>query len=784
VRGVLTQIRAAVLRRRAQTATVLIISLLASSVATMALTLLVRSTQPWDDAFARYAGAHMIFHLDGAEVTADQLAATATLPGVVAAGPPRETALVGFDDAGKKGQLQLIGRSDPGGSLDRIPIAAGRWPQRAGEIVVTRTDDSSIPFRPRLGETIQALTERGLVDFKVVGEAIDLGGHDLELDFTNGIKAAWVLPADVEALVDGRQVPLGYEMAYRFRNAATEDQLAADRQEVESALPAGAETQSVRDWLVLRDDSIWLIQLFGGIIVAFTIFALLAVTVIVGSVVAGSVLSSYREIGVIKALGYTPAQVVAVYVGQMAVPALVGALAGLPLGALLSRPLLDDAAASLKLPEPSVFDPVVASVVPVALLLLVIAAAFVPALRAAATDSVRAIALGTAPPATRRSRLAVGLARLSVPRPMSIGAGDAFARPVRALLTVSALAIGIATATFAITFEANGLLLTSDPSSYGRAQDLVINRYPGISDATLSRQLAGQPETQAVVSQRVLQMHVQSEKDPIVLYAVRGDLGGLGYKAIEGRWFEKPGEAVIAGDVARKGNLGIGDTFDGSVVGGPALRLRVVGLVNDFNTNGASVRVGWDTVAGVMPDLAPDQYLVKLRPGSDASAYGRRIAAIAPDFLDARPTTRADINYYVGLLTYMVTGLSLVLLVIAAAGVFNAARLTTRERVRDIAVLKAIGMSGPQIALMLVASTLVLTVVATVVGLPLGIWLEGVIWSSVLAGAGIVINLTAGLSILPLSAALLVAFVLAMLGAALPARWAAATPVAQVLRSE
>jgi len=785
VRAALTQIRAAVLRRRAQTVTVLLVSLLAGGVSTMAVTLLVRSAQPWDDAFGRYSGAHLMFHFDASKVSAEQLAATSSLPGVTAAGPPHETVLIPFGRGSQKGQVQLIGRADPGGKIDRIPLAAGRWPERRGEIAVTRTEDISIAFRPQLGETIHALTGAGLVDFKVVGEVIDLGGHGLELDFTNGAAGAWALPADVEALVDGRQIQLGYEMAYRFKDAATEDQLAADRREIEAALPAGAETQSVIDWQRMRAGSIWVIELLSGIIVAFTVSALIAVTVIVGSVVAGSVLSSYREIGISKALGFTPAQVVAIQVGQMAVPGILGALAGLPLGALMSRPILDNAASSLKLPEPSIFDPVADATVAAALLLLVVAAAFVPALRAAATDSVRAIALGAAPPPTRRSRLAAGLARLRAPRVVSIGAGDAFARPVRALLTVTALGVGIATATFAIGFQATLVsLLSRDPGSYGYAQDLVVNRYPGISDASLSEQLAAQPETRVVVGQRLLSMRAPGEKDPIALYAMRGDPVGVGYQAVEGRWFATNGEAVIAGDIANKAHLRIGDTLNGSVVGGPALSLRIVGLVNDFNTNGASVRVGWDTIAAAMPDLAPNQYLVKLRPGSDAKAYASRVAGASPDFLDARVTSLADVDFYTNLLTFMVTGLALVLMAIAAAGVFNAARLTTQERVHDIAVLKAIGMSAPQIALMLVASTFVLTVVATLLGVPLGIWLESVIWASILNSSGFVLSLTAGLSPLPLALALLAAFVLALLGAALPARWAAATPVSEVLRSE
>src|SRR2546430_16875160 len=90
VRPVFAQIRAAVLRRRAQTATVLLVSLMATTVSTMALTLLVRSTQPFDDAFGSLSGPHLVFHLDATRVTPAQLQATRKLPGVTAAGPIHE----------------------------------------------------------------------------------------------------------------------------------------------------------------------------------------------------------------------------------------------------------------------------------------------------------------------------------------------------------------------------------------------------------------------------------------------------------------------------------------------------------------------------------------------------------------------------------------------------------------------------------------------------------------------------------------------------------------------
>lgn len=784
MRAVITQIRTAVLSRRAQTATVLLVSLLAGIVSTMALTLLVRSHQPWDDAFAQYAGPHLLFHFDATKVSPAQLEATASLPGVTAAGPPRLTALVPFEAGEQKGTFQLIGRDSPGGQIDRLAVVAGRWPEQAGEIALARTQDSSFWIQPHVGQTIRALTPAGTVEFKVVGEVADFCSHGRLLDYSNVAAAAWVLPSGITAIVAAGQFHSSYEMAYRFSRALTANELAADRREIETALPAGAETQYVTDWTQMRASSTWLIDLLSSTIVSFTVFALLAVSVIVASVVAGSVLSNYREIGIAKSLGFTPNQMIEIHAGQMIVPAVIGGLLGVPLGAVASRPFLDDAARSLGLPSPAVFDPTVAIAVGAALALIVFLASLLPTLRAAHADSVRAMVLGTAPGSTRRSWISAALKQFGAPRPLSLGAGDAFARPVRATMTLAALTIGIATATFGIGFQSAFSSLVSDRAAIGFAQDVTVNRYPGMSDDTLTASLAAQPETQLVLGVKAMAIHLPDQTDPAVLYAIRGDAPSLGYRAVSGRWFRDRGEAVIGAAFARNSHVQIGDTVTGSIVGGPVLALRVVGLTNDYITPGYFLKIGWETLSAVMLSAAPDQYLIKLQPGSDSSAYARRIAAIAPDSLDGRATNLAVVNEYMNLLTGMIGGLTLVLLLIAGAGVFNATLLTTRERVRDIAILKTVGMTSRQVALMAIAAIWVLAFAAVCVGLPLGMWLEGVIFDNFGAPYGVALDYSLTFTPLPIGLSLLAAFLVAVAGAAVPARWAAATPVAQVLRSE
>lgn len=781
MRPVLTQIRAAMLRRRTQTATIVLVSLLATTVSTMALTLLVRSTQPFDDAFARVSGPHLVFHLDAARVTPAQLQATSTLPGVTAAGPPHEIALVPLQRGSEKAVFDIVGRATPDGAVDRIALRDGRWTERPGEIVLSYRGDLPALNHITVGTQVQAVSRTGLIPFTVVGTASDVGDGLYENNV--GVARAWVQPGQVAQLADGDQVRLGYEMAYRFQRAATADELVADRHVVEAALPPSSQLWRVTDWLSIRAGSVWLVTLLSSVIFAFSVFALAAVAVVVASVVAGAVLSSYREIGIIKALGFTPREVVGIFIGQMVLSALAGAIVGIPAGALASGPIINDVASETGLPRQDFIDPVADVAILLGTLVLVLIAALIPAIRAARTDSVRAISLGSAPAASRRSRLADVLSRLGAPRPLSLGAGDAFARPARAVLTLVALAIGIATLVFAFAFQKTIGDLAGNRATYGYSQDVEVYRYPAYTDADLSKLLAAQPETSTVVATRFLHVDVPGAADPEPLVGMRGNAPGLGYGARTGRWFAAPGEAVVGGLTARDAHLRLGDRITVMLEGKP-LTLQVVGVFDDFSLNGRGFRVGWETLAAAQPDISPNDYLVKLRAGSDAKAFATRIAASRPDSLNATATDVSLIDTYTGLINGMIGVLTMVLVLVAAAGVFNATLLSTRERSHDIATLKAVGMTARQIAVMVSGTALVLAVVASVIGVPLGMLLTGAIFSAMFDFLGVIVDPSGGFGPVTLLLVFGAAVAVALAGSALPARWTATASVAEVLRSE
>jgi putative ABC transport system permease protein len=194
----------------------------------------------------------------------------------------------------------------------------------------------------------------------------------------------------------------------------------------------------------------------------------------------------------------------------------------------------------------------------------------------------------------------------------------------------------------------------------------------------------------------------------------------------------------------------------------------------------------WSTIALLGPDLAPTTYLVALKPGSSVDAFSRRLRAAQPDLLDVRVNSAAQ-QSAIGTANLVLYGISAVLMLIAASSIFNTLLLNTRERVRDTATLKALGMSGRQVIGMVAAAAAFLALVGGLVALPAGVALSRLLFNVVVGsvgGVGIPPAAYGSFALWELLAILLVAVALSVAAAMIPARWAARTSVVDALHAE
>jgi putative ABC transport system permease protein len=786
--AVVAKLLADLRRRRLQGGVIALIVLLASGTAALALTLRTAAANPYDRAFAAQRGAHLAVVFDGRVVAPDRLARTPGLLGASAwAGPWPTTGINVRASTGSVGRfsLNVQGRADPGGDIERLRLAAGRWPTGPGQIVLTRSLAEQQGLSP--GDRLVDMDVPTRPTLEVVGEVIDVDEGEAGL----ASQSAWVLPAQVAPLV-GQGHYLGYRVAYRLPGRPTQTDLRRATARLEAALPAGAVSDTM-SYLEVKKLFTLINTIILTFLLAFSVFALGAAAAVTANVVAGAVLASYRDIGIMKALGYTPAQVVGTLTGAMLVPALAGSVIGIPLGTLLAQPLLGRSSHALGLPSHLAFWPAVDLLTLAGVLVAVTAAAMLPALRAGRLSPVRVLVLGAGPersgnPRTRRPRRRLGPprrpgpprgGRLGLPRPLSLGAADAFARPLRGTLTVTAVLIGVATMTFAFGQHRS---LDRFHRNLATAQ-VQVQRTAAYPDSTLMRTLLAQPETAGVVATSSAHMLVPGLTDPVLVKAFRGNPADLGVPLVKGRWYAEPGEVVIPNGLLQQTHLHVGDlltvTFQGR-----AIPLRIVGSDFDVSNFGRDLSVDWSTLERVVPDAQPLAYLVRLRTSADPAAYARRIQATAPDFLSTQSSS--PIVSLFGIFDLVGLTLVVVLAGIAVAGIFATVLLNTRERLHDTAVLRVLGMTPRQILAMATASACTLGLAGGVLGVPAGIALHQAV--ETLAGSVIGNRIPAAtletFPLLVMPALALTGMLLAMVGALLPAWWAARGATVEPLRAE
>jgi putative ABC transport system permease protein len=135
----------------------------------------------------------------------------------------------------------------------------------------------------------------------------------------------------------------------------------------------------------------------------------------------------------------------------------------------------------------------------------------------------------------------------------------------------------------------------------------------------------------------------------------------------------------------------------------------------------------------------------------------------------------------------VLTGLlSLMLIVVAALGVMNTVVLETRERVHDLGVHKALGMTPRQTTAMVIASVVVTGVIGGIAGTAIGVLLQRTVITQMASSVGFrlpaaVLDAYSSYDLLLFG---LAGLVIAVVGALLPAGWAAKTRVAVALRTE
>lgn len=219
---------------------------------------------------------------------------------------------------------------------------------------------------------------------------------------------------------------------------------------------------------------------------------------------------------------------------------------------------------------------------------------------------------------------------------------------------------------------------------------------------------------------------------------------------------------------------------------GHQVTLRITGEALDTHNGGMQILTDQSSLNGLRLGPEPQQFSIRVTPGTNLASYVHALnAKFTSTTAQAQPNTdnRATV---IDAMQALVALLTLIIVAVAGLGVLNLVVLDTRQRVHDLGVFKALGMSPCQTIAMVLTSVTGIGLVAGIIGVPLGViahhYVVPIMGDAV--GTGIPSADIAVYQLPELLALALAGLITAVLGATLPALWAAKTRSQNALRTE
>ena len=516
----------------------------------------------------------------------------------------------------------------------------------------------------------------------------------------------------------------------------------------------------------------------------FGIIVALALLVIVGQSVARLAHIASDDFPVLRALGSSRRQLAAVALAPGALIAAAGMALAIPAAYVLSLFTPVGLARRAEISPGLSFDAPVLLGGALLLTLLLTARAALAAQRVAWTQGD-----ATARSRGRGSALARWMARRGFPSPAVTGirlafepASDRTAVPVRSAVLGTALALAAVVA--ALVFGASLAHVIGDPRLAGWNWDVAVgNPHSGDTSAQTIPRLRADPGLAGFTATALGDGDIGGQDVPVVgMQPLRGRVGP---PLLDGRLPRGPREIALSGGELRALHRSVGGLVRARTSRG-VVALRITGqVVLSPEITNEQVRLGSGgvmTLAGAgtlsRTPLPVNVYLVRLRHPGDPAALARLKREFPGVVLPAVPPP--EVREVKG-----VNGLPLVLaavLTLLAVGTIAQTLVTSvRRRRRDLAILKAVGFVGRQVRASVAWQATAIAATGLLAGLPLGVAAGRWAWDLLAQGFAIQpVAVTSPVLLLAVPAVLLLANAVA----AIPARTAARTRPAVVLRTE
>jgi ABC-type lipoprotein release transport system permease subunit len=524
-------------------------------------------------------------------------------------------------------------------------------------------------------------------------------------------------------------------------------------------------------------------------LLAFALAAGIAAIFLVGQAVTRYTAAVTADLEIMRAFGMTPRERrVAAAVGPCAA-AVIGAAIGGVIAVLLSSRFPMGTAEPIE-PSPGR---------QVDLIVLVAGVVGIPLIIAAGSWLVAWSASRRAAGDTelRPSAIAVLAARWGAPISVAVGTRFALERgrgsravPVRPALLGSVL--GVMGVVGALIFAGGVSDAAANPARFGQVSE--IQAYFGFNGSDFApagemlELAAADPDVDAVNDTRQAVGEVGTVDVPVFTLDPIGN--PLDIVVTAGRLPDASDEISLATASAAAMGVGVGDeirlagTQSSRMLTVTGLAFVPIGAHNDYDSGAWMSRDTYDSLFEGFKFHTAD---IAVRPGADPEVVAARLGQTATDAFDSPdgvfevrsvPSRLAELREIRRIPLFLAGFLAL----LAVGAVGHALATAVRRRRQDIAVLRALGLTGRQSRATVVTQASILAAFGLLAGVPLGVALGRTLWRSVADSTPLDYVPPAGVWVLVLIAP--VTILIANLLAAWPSQQAASLRVSHVLRTE
>jgi putative ABC transport system permease protein len=197
----------------------------------------------------------------------------------------------------------------------------------------------------------------------------------------------------------------------------------------------------------------------------------------------------------------------------------------------------------------------------------------------------------------------------------------------------------------------------------------------------------------------------------------------------EGDWARGRGQVVVDAGTAKKQDFEVGDKV-GVSAAGPIERYRITGIARfgDVESLAGATIAAFDlpTAQRLLHKDGFDSISVAARDGTSVEALMAQIRPLLPPTVQVKSASaRAasdskEVNEFIDYMRYALLAFGGIALFVGGFVIFNTLSITVAQRTREFATLRTIGASRRQVLRSVILETLVIGVLASLVGLAVG----------------------------------------------------------------